>query len=86
VLIPAGSDALIVDATLNSLSVLVQTRPATSNRIVNSILNFNPLKLANAPMTPKNRVLVQSMEKTTRLLLIHIAKKYVIWLEHFNST
>jgi symplekin len=57
------------------LSVLVQTRPATSNRIVSSVLKFNPLKLANAPMTSKTRVLVQSMEKTTRLLLVHIAKR-----------
>lgn len=40
-------------------------------------MNFNPFKLANSPMTPKTRVLVKSMEKTTRLLLIHLHKRYV---------
>lgn len=70
------SDALLVDATLNTLSVLVRTRPSTSARIVNTILNFNPLKLANSPMTPKTKVLVKSMEKTTRMLLIHLSKRY----------
>ncbi|KUI66313.1 mRNA cleavage and polyadenylation specificity factor complex subunit pta1 [Cytospora mali] len=68
-------DALVVDGTLNCLSILVRTRPSTSNRIMNAVLSFNPLKLANSPMTPKTRVLVKSMEKTTRMLLIHILKR-----------
>ncbi|KAJ9133984.1 mRNA cleavage and polyadenylation specificity factor complex subunit pta1 [Pleurostoma richardsiae] len=70
-----SSDALVVDGTLNTLSILVRTRPGTSSRILNAVLNFNPLKLAASPMTPKTRVLVKSMEKTTRMLLIHIAKR-----------
>ncbi|EEU48650.1 uncharacterized protein NECHADRAFT_31391 [Fusarium vanettenii 77-13-4] len=68
-------DALVVDATLNCLSILVRTRPATSNRVVNALLNFNPLKLANSPLTPKTRVMMRSMEKTSRLLLIHLMKR-----------
>ncbi len=40
------------------------------------MLAFNPLKLANSPMTPKTKVLVKSMEKTTRMLLIHLHKRY----------
>ncbi|KAI1206454.1 uncharacterized protein F4807DRAFT_439250 [Annulohypoxylon truncatum] len=70
-----SSDALVVDATLNTLSVLVRNRPATSNRILNTVLNFNPLKLANSPMTPKTKVLVKSMEKTTRMLLMHLSRR-----------
>ncbi|KAL1870293.1 hypothetical protein VTK73DRAFT_2668 [Phialemonium thermophilum] len=70
-----SSDALLVDATLNTLSILIRTRPSTSTRILNAVLNFNPLKLANSPMTPKTRVLIKSMEKTTRMLLIHLAKR-----------
>lgn len=70
-----SSDAVLVDATLNTLSVLIRTRPTTSGRIVNTVLNFNPLKLANSPMTPKTKVLLKSMEKTTRMLLIHITKR-----------
>ncbi|KAK3382420.1 hypothetical protein B0T24DRAFT_12001 [Lasiosphaeria ovina] len=70
-----SSDALLVDATLNCLSILIRTRPGTSARIVNSLFNFNPFKLANSPMTPKNKVLVKSMEKTTRMLFTHLVKR-----------
>nr|CDP22686.1 Putative Pre-tRNA-processing protein [Podospora anserina S mat+] len=72
-----SNDALLVDATLNCLSILIRTRPSTSNRIINCVLNFNPLKLANSPMTPKNKVLMKSMEKTTRMLMINILKRHV---------
>lgn len=71
----ASSDALIVDATLNCLSILVRTRPGTSSRILNALLSFNPLKLANSPMTPTNKVMIKSMEKTTRMLLIHLSRR-----------
>ncbi|PHH67655.1 hypothetical protein CDD83_6480 [Cordyceps sp. RAO-2017] len=70
-----GSDALVVDATLNCLSILVRTRPATSSRILNALLSFNPLQAANSPMTPQTRVMIKSMEKTARLLLIHLSKR-----------
>ncbi|KAK7701097.1 hypothetical protein SLS64_010428 [Diaporthe eres] len=70
-----SSDALIVDGTLNCLPILVRTRPSTSNRILNAVMGFNPLKLANSPLTPKVRVLAKSMEKTTRMLLIHLLKR-----------
>lgn len=62
---------------MNCLSILIRTRPSTSNRILNAVMSFNPLKLANSPMTSKTRVLVKSMEKTTRMLLIHLIKRYV---------
>lgn len=71
----ARSDALVVDATINCLSIMVRTRPATSGRILNALLNFNPLQAANSPMTPKLRVMIKSMEKTARLLLIHLSKR-----------
>ncbi|OAA57918.1 mRNA cleavage and polyadenylation specificity factor complex subunit [Niveomyces insectorum RCEF 264] len=71
-----SSDALIVDATLNTLSILVRTRPTTVNRTINAVLNFNPLKLANdGPLTPRTRVLAKSLEKTTRMLLLHLTKR-----------
>ncbi|PHH78786.1 hypothetical protein CDD80_6242 [Ophiocordyceps camponoti-rufipedis] len=71
----SSSDALIVDATLNCLSILVRTRPATSGRILGALLSFNPLQAANSPMTAKNRVMIKSMEKTSRLLLMHLSKR-----------
>lgn len=69
------SEVLIVDATLNTLSILVRARPSTSTRILNAVLSFNPFKLAHAPMTPKTKVIVKSMEKTTRMFLIHLSKR-----------
>jgi symplekin len=69
------SDVLTVDATLNTLSILVRMRPSTSNRVLNAILNFNPLRLATTSMTPKTKVIVRSMEKTTKMLLTHLARR-----------
>ncbi|KAG9242510.1 hypothetical protein BJ878DRAFT_569269 [Calycina marina] len=69
------SDAILIDATINSLATLIRARPQLSNKILNALLSFNPLKQANSPMTSKLRVVVKSMEKTVRLLLIHILKR-----------
>ena len=69
------SEALLVDATLNTLSILIRARPSTSTRILNAILSFNPFKLAHSPMTPRTKVLIKSMEKTTRMLLMHLSKR-----------
>ncbi|KAF2634963.1 hypothetical protein P280DRAFT_438026 [Massarina eburnea CBS 473.64] len=69
------SDALLVTAVLNTLGMLVQRRPIAAKKIIDSVLNFNPLKLANSPMTPKNRVIMKSIERTTRALLINVMKR-----------
>jgi symplekin len=74
--------ALTIDATLNTLSILIRGRPSTSNRILNALLNFNPLKLASSSMSMKTRFIVKSIEKTTRVLLAHIARRY---LAHFKT-
>jgi symplekin len=74
----SSGDALVVDATLNTLSILMRARPSTSNRILNAILNFNPLTLAGQNMSPTTKVLVRSMEKTIRMLLTHLARRFVI--------
>jgi symplekin len=71
------SDGLLVTATLNSLGMLIHRRPNAANKILNSVFNFNPLKLANSPMTPKNKVIMKSIERTTRALLVNIMKRYV---------
>ncbi|KAF2799413.1 hypothetical protein K505DRAFT_294742 [Melanomma pulvis-pyrius CBS 109.77] len=69
------SDALLVTATLNTLGMLIQRRPVVTNKILSSVLNFNPLKLANSPMTPKNKVIMKSIERTTRALLVNVMKR-----------
>ncbi|UKZ77604.1 hypothetical protein TrVFT333_005328 [Trichoderma virens FT-333] len=74
-ILQGNNDGLLVDATLNCLSIMVRTRPAMSSRILNALLNFNPLQAANSPLTPKTKVMIKSMEKTARLLLIHLSKR-----------
>ncbi|KAK2839171.1 hypothetical protein FQN49_006408 [Arthroderma sp. PD_2] len=70
-----NSDPILVNATINSLPILIRSRPSISNKIINAILNFNPLKQANAPITPTTKVNIKSMERTTRALLLSIIKK-----------
>ena len=72
------SEALVVTAVLNSLGVLMHRRPVAANKILNNVLNFNPLKLANAPMTPKNKVNMRAIERTTRALLVNVLKRYAL--------
>jgi symplekin len=70
------SDALLVTATLNGLGGLVRLRPSVANKIINAILNFNPFKLANSPMTPANKVMIKSMEKTVVVFLQNVLKRF----------
>ncbi len=70
-----SSDAVLVNSTLNCLGLLIRSRPSIANKILSAILNFNPLKQANSPMTPKLKVLIKSMERTTRALLTNVNKK-----------
>ncbi|OCK80984.1 hypothetical protein K432DRAFT_381741 [Lepidopterella palustris CBS 459.81] len=69
------SDALLITATLNSLGTLIRARPAIANKILSAIFNFNPLKLANSPMTSRSKVMMKSIERTTRALLMNILKR-----------
>ncbi|KAL8730625.1 MAG: hypothetical protein Q9166_003938 [cf. Caloplaca sp. 2 TL-2023] len=68
-------DAILVNATLNCLGTLIRTRQNAANRIVNAILNFNPLKQANSPLSPKTKVQIKSMEKTTRMVLMNVLRR-----------
>jgi len=77
-LIVAYSDAVLINATLNCLGVLLKTRPAIANKIVSAVLNFNPLKQANSSMSPRAKVQIKSMERTTRALLLNLYRRYVL--------
>lgn len=71
-----SSDALLVNATLNCLPALVRSRQTIANKIINTILNFNPVQQVQGAMTPATRVKVKSMERTARALMVNIMKKY----------
>jgi symplekin len=70
------SDPLLVNATLNCLPALVRSRQNVANKIINTILNFNPAQRLNGPMDAATRVKVKSMERTARALVVNIMKKY----------
>lgn len=67
---------MLVNATLNCLGVLVRSRQSIANKIVSTILTFNPLKLGSSPMSPKLKVQIKSMERTTRSFLMNILRRY----------
>ncbi|KAM0718497.1 hypothetical protein Q7P37_005567 [Cladosporium fusiforme] len=69
-------DALLVTATLNALASLVQRRASISNKILGTVLNFNPLKLASVgPMSGRDKISVRSMTRTTMTFLLHVLKR-----------
>jgi len=71
-----STDALLVTATLNSLGSLVKNRPSVANKIISTVLNYNPFKLATStPVSPTHKVMIRSMTRTTTAFLINIIKK-----------
>lgn len=72
----SSSDPILVDATLNCMAILIRSRPAIANKIISAILSFNPLKLANSPMTMRSKVIARSLERTTRAFLKNVNKNY----------
>lgn len=79
------SDAVIVTATLNSLSSLVQRRASISNKILSTVLSYNPLTLTNTPMSPRDRVLVKSCTRTTMSFLLNVLKRYAIYSHYVDA-
>ena len=72
------SDAVLITATLNCLSPLLRTRQTITNRILNAILGFDPLKHAHPQMSSKDKVQIKSVERTIRMLLLNILRRYTI--------
>jgi len=72
------SDAILVNATINCLGILIRTRPTIANKILETLLNFNPINVDHGPLTPTMRVKIKSMERTTRAVLINLLKRSVL--------
>lgn len=70
-----SSDALIVTATLNALSSLVQRRASIATKILATVLSFNPLLPAARKMDRRDKVSVKSMTRTTMSFLLNILKR-----------
>ena len=70
----SNSNPILLDATLSCLSILIRTRPAIANKIISALLNFHPLKMVKAPMTPRSSIIAESLERTTRAVLKNVNK------------
>lgn len=69
------TDPLIVTATLNALATLVQKRASLSSKILATVLQFNPLKLAGRPMSGQEKIAIRSMTRTTMSFLLNCLKR-----------
>ena len=74
----AFSDTLLVTATINSIGVLVRTRPAVANRILSAMLNFNPFQSVSFPIEARAKIRIKSMERTIRAFLLNLNKRSVL--------
>lgn len=59
---------------MNCLAVLIRTRPPIANKILSTVLNYNPMMTATTQMTPRQIVILKSLERTTRALLRHVLR------------
>ena len=69
-----NSDATLITATLNNLAQLIKTRNPIAPKIVSAVLSFNPLAIVSRSNTIQNRLMMQCMEKTVRVLLLNIVR------------
>ncbi|KAF2773254.1 hypothetical protein EJ03DRAFT_243928, partial [Teratosphaeria nubilosa] len=70
------TDALVVTATLNSLSSLVHRRASIMIKIMTTVLIFDPLMLSRQhALKGKDKLAIRSMTKTTMLFLMNVLKR-----------
>ncbi|KAI9890368.1 MAG: hypothetical protein M1814_004154 [Vezdaea aestivalis] len=69
------TEAMVVDATLYSINLIIRKRPNLYHKIINAVLNFNPLHDASAGMPVGRKFQIKSMEKTTKAFLINMNKR-----------
>ena len=69
------SNAWLITAILNGLGSLIRHRPSIANRILSSILNYNPFASLDRSLNPRSKLLIKSIEKTLRALLLNVIKK-----------
>ncbi|KAK5950903.1 hypothetical protein OHC33_007975 [Knufia fluminis] len=69
-----STDPLLVDPTMNCLAVLIKMRPPIQAKILQTILNYNPLRAASGPMTTRLIVVIKSLQRTTRALLRYVLR------------
>ncbi|KAI9719190.1 MAG: hypothetical protein M1828_006283 [Chrysothrix sp. TS-e1954] len=68
-------DAILVTATINSIGVLVRTRPPVANRILSAMLSFTPYHSATYPLDSRAKIAMKSMERTIRAFMLNLNKR-----------
>lgn len=68
-LLTVRSDPDIIVAVVNSWASLVKARPALTEVLVSTLAQWTPSKLEGQPAFS-----IKSVEKTIRILLIHISR------------
>jgi hypothetical protein len=66
------SEPTLVTAAINNLGVLVKTRPPLGLKVLSAVMTFNPF--TRKQLTVKSRLMMLSMEKTIRVLLMNIVR------------
>lgn len=68
------SEPTLITATLNNLAPLVKTRPPLAQRIIGAVLAFNPFARMPGTISVQDRLVMISVEKTVRVMLLNIMR------------
>jgi symplekin len=68
------SEPTLITATLNNLAPLVKTRPPLAQKVVAAVLAFNPFAGAPRLISIHDRLMIISIEKTVRVLLMNVMR------------
>jgi symplekin len=56
------------------LAVVVKTRPPLAAKVVGAVIGFNPFAGASPPVTVQDRLIMVSIEKTVRIMLLNVMR------------
>lgn len=68
----AISEPTLVTAAVNNLAHIIKTRPPLASKVLGAAMAFNPFQ--RKQVTVESRLMMLSMEKTIRALLLNIAR------------
>ncbi|KAF8242187.1 hypothetical protein K440DRAFT_591226 [Wilcoxina mikolae CBS 423.85] len=68
------SEPILIAATLNNLAPLVKTRPPLAQKVIAAVLAFNPFAEIPPSISIHDRLMIISIEKTVRALLLNIVR------------
>ena len=70
----SNSDPTLITATLNNLAQIIKSRPPLAPKVIGAVIAFNPFVKLPRAVTIHDKLMVLSVEKTTRVLLMNIMR------------